>query len=192
MGLGVSEFEEPSVDEGAIIRRVVAGERDEFRHLVELYQARIYNLVMRQVGDSQAAREITQEAFLKAYLNLTKFRFEAKFSTWLTRIAINLTHTYFTSKAYKQRIKNVTYDARVHSGSEQIEQDDRYDESALERLRVAVTKLPPIYREVMVLCKFERKAYAEAAAILSIPEGTVRSRLNKAHNLLRTIYFAGK
>ena len=188
----MSELEEPGIDEGAVIRRVVAGERDEFRHLVSLYQQRIYNLVMRQVGDPQAAREITQEAFLKAYLNLTKFRFEAKFSTWLTRIAINLTHTYFSSKAFRQRQKTVAYDARVHGETERGEQDDRYDESALERLRAAVSKLPPIYREVMVLCKFERKAYAEAALILSIPEGTVRSRLNKAHNLLRTIYFAGK
>ena len=89
-------------------------------------------------------------------------------------------------------MKTVEFDPRVHGEANRGEPDDRYDESALERLRAAVAKLPPIYREVMVLCKFERKAYAEAASILSIPEGTVRSRLNKAHNLLRVIYFAGK
>jgi len=178
-----SEFSEHEV-----IQKVAKGSRNDFRHLVSAHQEQIYLMILKSVGDEQIARELTQDTFLKAYLNISKFRFQSSFSTWLTRIALNSTSSYFTSKRFKQKQRTITFDATQHRHNN-LEADDRFDDEAIERLRLAIARLKPIYRDVLTLCALERKSYEEAATLLEVPIGTVRSRLNKARNLLRKMYF---
>ena len=174
-------------DERSIIARVVAGERDEFRHLVIMYQDRIYSLLVRQTGDSVAAKDLCQEVFIKAYKSLGKFRAEAKFSTWLIRIALNTMNSYFASRTYRVKKRSAELDESL------VETTDQTAESAQRErqhshLRKFVAQLPQKYRDVVVLCSIEQKTYEETAAILDIAPGTVGSRLNKAYSLLRKQY----
>ena len=178
---------EEARDEKEIISRILGGEREAYRLLVTAHEKKLICCIMRRGAGEDLARELAQETFLRAYLKLSSFRFEASFGTWLTRIAINITNSYFSSRAFKQSARTVLFDAAKHElpGDEQTEPGEK----ELSRLRAAISLLPPLYREVLVLCGVERKSYEEAAELLAIPLGTVRSRLNKARLLLRRLYF---
>lgn len=177
-------------DEVEIITRVRGGAKEDFRLLVLRHQERIYALIYRQVADENIARELTQDAFLRAYLHLDKFRGESRFGTWLTRIALNTTNSYFSSKRWRQRLQTVAFEQH-HLNQQPVEHaDDRYDEDAIARLYAAVSRLRPKIREAFVLCALEQKSYEQAAEILGIPIGTVRSRLHKARSELKKLYFA--
>jgi len=175
--------------EFALIKQIVSGEKEEFRILVSRYQNQIFAMIMRQVADSATAEELTQETFLRAYKNMSKFRFQSQFSTWLTRIALNLTNSYFSSRRYKERIRTTSLDMEKYEKENDAAENDGFDKSAIEKLRAVIQTLKPKYREVLVLCALENNSYAEAAGILEIPLGTVRSRLNKARLLLKDQYF---
>lgn len=172
-----------------IIERVLRGSRDEFRHLMRLHQDKVYALILRQVGDPQVAQELAQDTFVKAYQKLSSFRFESEFSTWLIRIALNHSNSYFSSKKFKQGQRTVSLDMeRYEQPAIEEENDEQYDKEAVERLRRAIGKLKPNFREVLVLCALEKKSYQEAATVLGIAVGTVRSRLNRARNQLQEVY----
>jgi RNA polymerase sigma factor (sigma-70 family) len=173
------------IDEFGIVQRVLAGEKDEYRHLVRANQDQVYAMIMRQVGDPHTARDLTQEVMVRAYVSLPKFQFKCKFSTWLTRIALNLTSSYFSSKEFKRRARTTTLDAEDYEGFCRAGEASAASEQALQQLRLCVAALTPKYREVLVLCGFESKSYEEAARLLGVPVGTVCSRLNTARGLLR-------
>lgn len=173
------------MDEAEIIARVLAGEREAFRHLVEAHQGLVFSMLLRYVGHEETAKELTQESFLQAFTHLKSFRREAAFSTWLVQIALNRARTLVSSRRYRERQRQVEFEAERHgeSGGDPAQCVSRKHE--LERLRRAISELTPKLREVVVLCALEGRPYEEAAAMLQIPTGTVRSRLNKARQLLR-------
>ena len=176
-------------DERVIIRRVLQGAKEEFRHLVQAYQEQVYHMILRQVGDAAIARDLTQEAFVKAYVGLSTFQFGSAFSTWLVRIALNVTNNYFSSRGFKERMHSVSMDSLSEDSRQGMEARDGVDELSIRQLQRALGTLPPKHREVLVLCALEQKSYADAAVALGIPVGTVRSRLNKARHLVRKAYF---
>jgi RNA polymerase sigma-70 factor, ECF subfamily len=175
---------ETAVDDGEIIRRVISGDREEFRLLVVKYQEQIFRMLLRQTGDTAVSRDLCQETFLAAFRALQGFKGESKFPTWLTRIALNLAKNYFRSKAYRER--RIAMEPEISHQSDQKEEV----EERLLKLREFIADLKPIYRDVIVLCGLEKKSYEEASAILQIPVGTVRSRLNTGRLKLREMFFA--
>lgn len=168
--------------ESAIIRRVLNGERDEFKKLVLRYQDMIFSMILRQLGDKETAKDLAQESFLKAFVNLRRFRFEARFSTWLTRIALNQVSTYFSSKKFKQSKMTEALDLSKHD----LHHDEPPPDERLLHFRRAISQLKPKFREVLALCALEGKSYEQTAEILEIPIGTVRSRLNHARLALKS------
>lgn len=185
----VSPLVEQQRSEKELIRRVLSGAKDDFRELVLAHQARVFSLVMRQVANEAIANELTQEVFLKAYVNLHRFRFEAQFSTWLIRIALNVCNSYFVSKRYRQSKTTMSVNESEIQEVAATPSGDIEERETLRRLRDALLTLSPKLREVIVLCGFEERPYEEVATILQIPIGTVRSRLNKARNVLRKKVF---
>jgi len=169
-----------------IIERVLAGEKDEFRKLVTRHKNLVFGMIMRLVGSRDIADELAQESFVNAFLKLRSFRAEAAFSTWLTRIALNVSKNYLASKRYKENLRNESFDSEIHD-REQNEETNHLEELRLARFRQAIHQLRPKLRDVVTLCSLEGKSYEETAQILQIPVGTVRSRLNKARLKLRTI-----
>ena len=172
-------------DERAIISKVIAGDKNEFRHLVLRYKDTVFALVMRQVGDRDLAEEITQESFIKAYLNLGQFRFDSRFSTWLVRIALNQTSSYYSSRKFKEKQKTESFDRERHEMSAGNNEDIKKEEEQHRLFRSALGQLTRKLREAVVLCGLEGRSYEEAATILDIPVGTVRSRLNAARLKLK-------
>lgn len=182
--------DQPHSDE-ALIGAVLSGDKEQFRPLVTRYKDMVFSMIMRQVGDPALAEEIAQETFLKAYLSLRSFRFEARFSTWLVRIALNQTSSYFASRRFKEKQRTETFDPLLHDSACSAPGAENEEEKLISRLQTALKGLKRKFREVLVLCALEGKSYEEAAQILKVPVGTVRSRLNKARLLLQSHFLPG-
>jgi len=175
--------DEKESDEVSLVARICAGDRDLFRMIVETHKDAVFSCVMRQVGVYATAEELTQDIFLRAYRGLRSFRGDSALRTWLIRIALNTTNSYFGSKRYRQQIATDVLDPLKHDRGIEMEPQDS---AQIVLFRKALGSLPPKLRYTLVLCGLEGKKYEEAADILGIPVGTVRSRLNKARLLVKT------
>jgi RNA polymerase sigma-70 factor (ECF subfamily) len=180
------ELEAKSDEE--LIRALTDQDHEPFRILVRRYKDRIFGMVMRQLGERTAAEDLAQEIFIRAFQGLPKFRADSTFSTWLTRIALNQVHSFFTSRRFRELQRSHTFDLEKHDhgGSGQDESNET-DETQLQLFRSALARLKPIHRDSIVLCGIEGRSYEDAAAILKIPVGTVRSRLSHARQQLQQL-----
>jgi RNA polymerase sigma-70 factor, ECF subfamily len=181
------------MDDLRCVAAVRRGEVDAFGEIVRRYQDRLFNAILRLMGDWQEARDLTQQAFLKAYVSLERFRGDSSFYTWLYRIAVNV-----TLDARKKRAQSG--DAGREGLSASGEEDSRYEPAssadddparrALAREREeavtqAIKGLDDLHRSILVLRDIEGMDYEEIASVLSIPRGTVKSRLHRARMELR-------
>lgn len=165
-----------------IIAEILSGETERFRDLVVRYQEQILRMFLRQTGSSPIARDLTQETFVAAYRGLERFRGDSQFSTWLTRIALNTCKNFFRSKQYREMISTTSLREEIpDSQSDELEYQ-------LTLLRRFIPALPFKLRDVLVLVSLEHRSYEEAAAILDIPVGTVRSRMSAARVKLRQMF----
>ena len=172
-----------------IARRIISGDKDEFKILVQRHKDLVFSMLRRQITDHGIAEDLAQETFLRAYRNLGSFRGECRFSTWLVRIALNQVSSYFSSRRYKETEKTEFFRAQLHDAAISSQSDpSRQEERLFQRLTAGLAKLKQKFRDTLVLCALEGKSYEEAAIILQVPVGTVRSRLNKARRLM-TEYF---
>lgn len=185
----------PSDEEA--IQRVLGGDPDAFRTLVERYQGRIHRLALRVLRDEEAAKDATQEAFLKAYGALARFQGRSSFYTWLYRLAMN---QCLDAKRRDRSGRHVEWEdgGAVETGSEGLASPEVEGVAfgpAAETLRGelrelldrAVARLPDGARETLVLREVEGLSYAEIAKALDIPKGTVMSRLHYARKQLQKI-----
>ncbi len=177
-----------------LVERAKRGDQHAFGRLVEEYKDKIYSYVSRMLGDPYEAEDVTQEAFLRAYRSLPRFRGAASFHTWLYRIASNLAIDVVRRR---RRSDNVSY-----SLDEPLETDDgEYDREIADdtrgpeeasgtretqvAVRRAIMDLPGKLRDVMVLYELQGETYEDIAQILAVPLGTVKSRLFNARNQLK-------
>jgi len=176
--------------------RAVSGDESAFEALVERHQNRIYTWIYFMVFDQQIAEDLAQEAFLRAFTGLKTFRFEAKFGTWLTRIATNVTlHHFERGRAQKRSGRTISIDASRDSAdsSGPMEIPDRThlpEEWAMrnERQRAildAVSALPEDYRSALALRELSHRSYQEIAEDLGLPIGTVKSKIFRARQILQ-------
>jgi RNA polymerase sigma-70 factor, ECF subfamily len=176
----------PELDDRTIAERVCAGDRDAFRLLVHRYQDRVYSVTLKQTGDPAVAEELAQDVFVRAFRYLRSFRGEAAFSTWITRIALNVSKDWFGSRAHREGRSNESFSVDRHDAPDPGEEAREVEERII-RMRRVLPRLKDPYREVLVLCGFEGRSYEEAATVLEIPVGTVRSRLHTARMMLRDL-----
>lgn len=170
----------PADDDAVDARRVLAGDTDAFGGIVERWQGPLVNLAYRFCHDHGHAEDMAQEAFLKAYRSLASWRGEARFSTWLFAIALNL----YRSRVRRVELPLVALD-RVQLVDEQRPEDAFEDRERDETVRRAVLKLPAKYRDATILYYFHDMDVAEAAATLRVPTGTLKARLSRGRDLLR-------
>jgi RNA polymerase sigma-70 factor, ECF subfamily len=166
-----------------IIERTLAGETDAFSLLVRRWERPIYGLSLRMLGRDEDARDVCQETFLAAYRNLRKFRGDAKFSSWLYRIALNACHSRLRkqqSAMVEHSIDQEDDDGRKYeiadSGLEGLPERLQRDQRA-EMVRKALQALPSEMRQVIIMKEYEELTFAEIAEILQIPVSTVKSRV---------------
>ncbi len=152
-----------------------------FEGLVEDYMERIYNLCYYMTGESEAARDLTQESFLRAYKAIDKFRGESSHYTWLYKIALNRCRTYLKKKG---RERNVSLDELEDAGWD-LAEDPPDNMLEIITVRKALASLPAEHREILLLFYFDELKYEEIAEALDIPMGTVKSRLARAKSALK-------
>jgi len=171
------------------------GRTDAFEVLVERYQKKMLNIAYRMMGDYDEACDITQEAFIAAYKSIGKFKAEAKFSTWLYRIVVNLAKNRLKQLSGRKRREGFLLNDPAEIEKQEISGQPLIDESDpgvqmenRERqinVQKCITSLDEEYREVLVLRDIEGFSYEEIQDILKIPDGTVKSRLSRARNALK-------
>lgn len=180
-------------DDGAdihLVERVKRGDKPAFDLLVLKYQHRIVKLVSRYVRDPSDALDVAQEAFLKAYRAIPKFRGESAFYTWLYRIAINTAKNYLVMMS--RRPAEIEFEAADGEASEleSILKDPATPENLLltEEIRKtiveAIDALPEDLRTAINLREVEGLSYEEIAQVMSCPIGTVRSRIFRAREAI--------
>jgi len=180
-----------------LIERVKAGNTESFGRLVEKYQDRVFNACWRICGHLEDARDITQDAFLKAFENISLFRQCSGFYTWVFRIAVNMSLSH-CRKAKTRRA--VSIDQRYEGVGGQAEElvkriqdvsvpdpaEGTSDSELRGRAAGALQSLDSDQRAVVVLRDIEGLNYAEIAEVLQIPPGTVKSRVHRARMALRS------
>jgi RNA polymerase sigma-70 factor (ECF subfamily) len=177
-------LEEAKVSAGedqADVERVLAGDISAFEGIVRRWQSPLVNLAYRFCRDRGRAEEMAQEAFLRAYRALGRWRRDATFSTWLFALATNLYCSQLRRiPAATVALEDVAEprDARPVDGG--LEGRDR--DHAVRR---AVLALPPKYREALILFYFHGMDIPAAAQSLGLPQGTVKARLSRGRDILR-------
>jgi RNA polymerase sigma-70 factor (ECF subfamily) len=180
-------------DEKGLIARILNGEKELFHELIRPYERMVYMAVFSIVKNESDAEDGAQDAIVNAYRHLSKFRGEAKFSTWLTTIAVN------EGRQKLRRLKRAKEDSldQPIDGEEQeftpapLTDWKEIPLEALERkelreaLRTAVADLPDIYRQIFTLRDIEELNVAETAAALGINENMVKVRLHRARMMLQ-------
>ena len=185
--------------EQILVKKILRGNLNDFRELIENYQKLVGHIVFRLVHQPETREEIAQEVFIKVYQNLANFKFQSKLSTWIGRIAYNTTINYLrkekiplyedikpvqgianTNEAYTDPLKSV--EDKDSSPVDYIEERDRAD-----LLKKQVEKLPVPYRTIITLYHLEQMSYQEISEIMDMPEGTVKSYLFRARKKLKDL-----
>ena len=155
--------------------RARRGDRWAFEQLVERHQQRLFNLAARTLGSVDDAADAVQEAFVRAWLGLPRFRGGSLFSTWLYRIALNAAHD--------QRAKRRT--EPLDETREPADPQDAFLASELSTaLQAALNELDDDYRVAVVLYDVLGCSYGEIASLTDVPEGTVKSRIFRGRSRL--------
>ncbi len=173
-----------------LVKRVQKGEKGAFDLLVLKYEHKIVNLVMRYVRDHETALDISQEAFIKAYRALPRFRGDSAFYTWLYRIAVNTAKNHLASQ--RRRPMDVELDLQgpeqynLHASLKETDTPEAISLSKelQEILERAIHALPEDLRTAIILRELDGMSYEEIAETMDCPVGTVRSRIFRARDAI--------
>mgnify|MGYP000603173387 CR=1 FL=1 len=189
-------------NEERLIEACRQGDRESFRQLFELHKDRVWSVALHFIGDEAAARDITQQVFLKLFSVIGQFRGEAEFSTWLYRMVVNacldeqrrrkrfLSLEFFkTGDFFKSgdgmSLMDQQQAKQVEQKLQALAQEDHHAQLELSTaVKAAVKELKPRLRMAILLKYFEGLSYEEIASVLGCSAGTVASRLNRGHKEL--------
>ena len=175
----------------ALVQRVQRGDKRAFDLLVLKYQHKLMKLISRYVRDTAEVQDVAQEAFIKAYRALPRFRGDSAFYTWLYRIAINTAKNHLVSQSRRPPDSDIDMpdaeqfldraELREIATPERLLLRDEIQRTVIE----AIDALPPDLRTAVTLRELEGLSYEEIAEALDIPVGTVRSRIHRGRARLR-------
>ncbi len=173
-----------------LVERVQKGDKGAFDLLVLKYQHKIVNLIMRYVRDPELALDIAQEAFIKAYRALPRFRGDSAFYTWLYRIAVNTAKNHLAAQRRRPMdIELDLQDPEQYDLHAKLKETDTPEGVVLsnelqETVERAIAALPEDLRTAIVLRELEGMSYEEIAETMECPVGTVRSRIFRARDAI--------
>ena len=173
------------------INEVLKGDQNAFEEIVTLFQHRLYQVCYRMLGNAQEAEDISQEAFVRAYINIHTFDQKRKFSTWLFRIATNLCIDRIRKKKpayYLDADVPGTDGLNMYSqlaATDELPEDEVERMELQQRIHYEIGRLPDKYRSVIILRYIEELPLQEIGDILGLPLGTVKTRVHRGREVLR-------
>ncbi|MCA1555441.1 MAG: sigma-70 family RNA polymerase sigma factor [Acidobacteria bacterium] len=179
------------VADGELVTRAIAGRDESFEELVRRYQRPLVSYVYRMTGNYESALDLTQEVFIKVYGSLARYRPEYKFSTWVYRIAHNTAIDHLRRHSTREQELQVTtsegdtYEKPYASGAPTPEEQSVNAERRAE-IEDVIGSLPASYRELIVLRHAHDLSYDEIAEVTGLPLGTVKNRIFRAREAMRT------
>lgn len=175
------------MEEKQLVRLAQEGSPAAFEELVAKYQPKVFSMALSFTRNREAADDLAQEIFLKAYLALPRFHGKSEFGTWLYRISINHIRDFLRKKGRAKEISLDDVPEISFSDREQAEKAEQERETEARRTLVQtfVRSLPEKYRVIVTLRDIQGLAYEEISRILKLSPGTVDSRLHRARRMLR-------
>ena len=173
-----------------LVVRVQKGDKAAFDLLVLKYQHKIFGLISRYVRDSSEVQDVAQEAFIKAYRALPKFRGDSAFYTWLYRISINTAKNYLVARnrrppAYDVDVEDAEhYESATALKNFENPENQLYGDELKHIVELAIKELPKDLRTAVTLREFEGLSYEDIADVMECPVGTVRSRIFRAREAI--------
>ncbi|MEO9590531.1 RNA polymerase sigma factor [Rhodopirellula bahusiensis] len=173
-------------EEGALIEAALSGDASAFEGLVIRHQDRLHHAMIHVTGSVHDAEEVTQEAFIRAFVKLDTFQQNSQFFTWLYRVAFNIA----LSRKRRQKVRLSLDQQREEIGEEVVCDGEAVDANMIRQddvslVQLALQQLSDEHRSILVLREMDESSYEEMAEILELSIGTVRSRLNRARKQLR-------
>ncbi len=179
-------------EDSALVTRAKAGDQAAFTELVERHQARVYNHVLRMMGNRQDAEEVLQDTFVQVYRNLASFEERSRFSTWVYRIATNEALMRLRKAHRKREVfvdDHLGLDSRWHGdqirGFARSALDEVVDRETVRLLMKVLAELPEEHRVVFTMRDIDGLTNAEVAEILDLSIAAVKSRLHRSRLYLR-------
>ena len=172
-----------------LLRRAQGGDPEAFEQLVGPLEQMVWRVCWHYTGNRDTAEDCGQEAMLRIWRSLGSYRGDCAFESWVYRIAANCCMDWLRKK---KRDKSVSVEPMREQGFDPADTSPGTEEQVVaaderQRLREAITRLPEEQREALVMTQLERIPYEEAAAMLGVSEGTVKSRVNRAKARLKEI-----
>jgi len=181
--------------DAALVSLAQKGDLGAFELLVGRHQKRVFNIAFRLIGDYDDACEVVQDAFVSVYKNIKTFRGEAKFTTWVTTITMNLSKNRLKQMKSRQRLVAFSLDDPIRTEDGQMAVDPPSKEPSVldklvkqdvhNRIEDCIKKLDHLFREVLILRDMQDFSYEEIGSMLKIREGTVKSRLFRAREMVK-------
>ena len=172
--------ERDSEDDYSLVLRLKSGDRSAIDQAVDRYSKPLYAFILRMTAERETAEDVFQETWVRVIRNIGSFRGDAKFSTWLFQIALNLCRNLARQKSRRTYIDIDQADQL----SEEPEADGR-DPLLSRKIKKLVASLPDKMREVIVLRFYHDRTDQEIAEITGLPPGTIKSRIFRGMNMLR-------
>jgi RNA polymerase sigma-70 factor (ECF subfamily) len=188
MSADTSSAQSHEVD--GLIERCLKGDQAAWETIVRMHRRKVFNIAYKFVGRHDQAEDLTQDVFLKLYRSLNTFDRRANFQTWLVSVSRNLCIDHYRSVRKEREVVNrdvdpadLTPPAPERSAQAELEQRDR-----VQLLRKALDKLPPSLRTAVMMRDIQEMSYHDIAERLELPEGTVKSRINRGRTELARQY----
>lgn len=174
-------------DERNVIEKILAGETGYYRDLIEAHRNLVIHIAFRMVDNSDDREDICQEVFIKAYQNLSGFRHNAKFSTWLGKITYNTCLNYLTKKKVPLYDDIAPEGETIESQPGETSAPDKIasEGNISDILKLEIGSLPTLHRTVLTLYHLDGLSYREIGEVMDLPEGTVKSYLFRARKSLK-------
>lgn len=177
--------EQPATESSSEAASDEQDDSELLRALVVKHSDRLQRFIMKHIGNATEAEELAQQAFVEAAASYKAFRGESQLSSWLYGIALNLVRNYL-SRAPERRHEFVSDSALDIQISPELSPEDAASQNqTIALLQESISELPDNMREILLLVGFDELSYEEAATLLTVPVGTIRSRLSRARIALR-------
>lgn len=182
------------MNEGLLLEKAKKGDVEAFEELIAGYQKRVFNIALKMIGNHEDASELAQETFIRVFKSIGKFKEESLFSTWIYRIATNICLDELRRRKGRKEV-SLDEDIKLENGdvSRQIEDTGPSPEAIAERNELrrkvndAIGLLTEEHRLVIIMRDIQGFSYEEIAKITGCPEGTVKSRINRARQSLKQL-----